>query len=194
MLTDLTLSHYFRFPLKVGLELSPLGFVALSEGTGVTGEFRGWLAFTHDYFEIGLAPGVQFQRYDEANRFLFAYEVRIGSLNGLNLEFQNSYVVVKESGKNQFLFQSAMGEINIPVHSRFTLTLESGGGRTFVYGAGGLKSYLRGGGGPGTILLRTSVGGAYIKDEKPYDPQNPSAQRNVSGGGPAVSFGVDSRF
>ena len=195
MISDLSLDYYFNIPLKIGVEINPLGLLAVSDGTGLTGEVHARIAFASDYFELGLAPGVEFRHYGASSAFSLAYALRIGSLDGLNLQFQNSYVVVDGGGKKRFAFESAFGEANIPVHRRLTLTFEGGGAGSWAYGMIGIKAYVRGAGGPGTIIVRTAIGGALVSDLAKYDPANPSLPAvGVEAAGPAIAFGLDMRF
>ena len=196
VIASMSVEHYFSFPLKLGVQLSPLGILAVSDGTGVTGEFHGRVGYAHDWFEIELLPGVEFHRYGDPTRFSLAYGVRMGALDGVNFRFQNAYRVNKIEDTKEFAFASATGGLDIPLHRRFTLTAELGGSSTWAWGAGGVKSYLRGSGGPDTLILRTAIGGAWIRDREAVDSNvNVFTQgRGVEQAGPSVNVGLDARF
>lgn len=190
LLSRLSVEHYFSFPLKLGVEAAPLGLLALSGGTGVVAELRGKAAYASDYFEIGLDVGGQLRHF-APSRVLLAFSLRVGSLDGLNLHFSNAYSIADEGTRQRFVFANAFGEFNIPVHQRVTLNLAGGGSDSWAYGTLGVRGYLRGAGGPGTVILSTALGGVWLSDRQ---TSCTGACQQISGAGPALSVGIDARF
>ena len=88
--------------------------------------------------------------------------------------------------KRQFSFHAAQGEINIPLMRRLSLQLAGGGSTTWWFGTIGARTYLRGSGGPGTIVLTGGVGATGITEEN-YD-------RGIGAYGPLLTLGIDYRF
>ena len=194
LLSDVTFEYYFRVPIKLGVQLAPLGLVT-GNRVGFSGELRALLAFSSSYFELGLEPGVEVHVIEQT-RFLVGYGMRLGSLDGLNLILHNSYALNTSGARLEFA--SITGEINIPVASRFNLYLTGGGSAYWGYGTLGLKYFLRGGGGPGTVILQSALGGAYLSDRCQSSSfstrTNYCQSAKVDGVGPAIALGVDARF
>lgn len=192
LLSEVTLEYYFKVPIKLGVQLAPLGLITGSR-VGFTGEIRALIAFASSYFELDLEPGVEVHRVEQT-RPLFGYGLRLGSLDGLNLILHNAYALANA----RLEFASITGEINIPVASRFNLYLTGGGSAYYGYGTLGLKYYLRGGGGPGTVILQAAAGGAYLSDRCQGGSGSTRAGFCQSGAvdavGPTLAFGVDARF
>lgn len=196
MLNDFTLEYYFRVPLKLGVQLGPQGLI-VSNRTGLTTELRALLSFASSYFELGLEPGGELHLVGPS-RMVLGYMLRIGSLDGLNLIFRNSYVLDFSSGRVEVPLAIVNGEINIPVAQRFNLYFVGGASGSYGYGMTGLKYYLRGGGGPGSLIVQGSVGGAWINDRCLYNPDSTNTLQcqngSVDGVGPALGLGIDARF
>lgn len=194
LLSDVTFEYYFRVPIKLGVQLAPLGLVT-GDRTGFSGELRALLAFSSSYFELGIEPGVEVHVIEQTS-FLVGYGMRLGSLDGLNLILHNAYALMTSTGRLEFA--SMTGEINIPVASRFNLYITGGGSAYWGYGTLGLKYFLRGGGGPGTVIVQSAVGGAYLSDHcqnSSFSTRTNFCQSaQVSGVGPAIALGVDARF
>jgi hypothetical protein len=196
MLNDFTLEYYFRVPLKLGVQLGPQGLI-VSNRAGFTTELRALLSFASSYFEIGLEPGGELHALGPS-RFVMGYMLRVGSLDGLNLIFRNSYVLDFSSGSVQSPLAIVNGEINIPLAQRINLFFVGGGSGSYGYGMGGVKYYLRGGGGPGSLILHGSLGGAWVNDRCTVNPDSTNAlvcaTSSIDGVGPALAVGVDARF
>ncbi|HNN97097.1 MAG TPA: hypothetical protein PKI03_32735, partial [Pseudomonadota bacterium] len=84
---------------------------------------------------------------------------------------------------------------------RFTLQLTGAGSQTYGWGTLGLRYWLRGNGGPGTLILDSGVGGVFLNDSCWSISQDTSAcSRSVlynaaaSSAGPMASIGLDARF
>jgi hypothetical protein len=198
VLAHLLVEHYFRtVPIKVAVELAPAGFAHLQGGgTGAVADVFAKVGFSSSYFELTLDPGGEFQGHASPSHFLLGYTLRLGSLDGFNLIFQNAYRIADGEtyvgssytprSKPQFRFASAQGELNIPLVRRLGLQVAGGGSVDWFYGTIGAKTYLRGSGGPGTIILTGGIGVAGIMEE--------DDNRGVRAYGPLLAFGLDYRF
>jgi len=200
MLNDFRFEYYLPVPIKVGVSVAPLGFLS-SSPIGVISEVRGHIAFSSSYFELSLDPGGILNRLG-GSAFSFGFSFRLGSLDGLNLIFRSGYRLL-QTGNQQpdFGFYNAGGEINIPLAKRFTLHMAGEGAATYFWGTLGLKYWLRGNGGPGTLILDSGVGGAYLDDScRSIDLFSSTCNSlafgsgTARGGGPIASLGLDARF
>lgn len=198
MINDFAVEYYTPVPIKIGAEIMPLGFTT-SGGVGVVSEFRFRFAFASSYFEAGLAPGARVYRLG-GSLFSLSYSLRLGSLDGLNLIFWNSFTLSRSGGSNRTLeFSSAGGEINIPVARKFTINLTGAGAEEWVFGTVGLKYYMRGAGGPGTVILSSGFGGTMVTDRCIFssgftDSFLCDSSMRPSGIGPLITVGVDARL
>ncbi len=196
-IAELGVDYYLKAPVRVGVSMAPLGLLATREGAGIVGQLRGSAAYSTDFFEVGLALGGQVAHLGESS-FLLGPSIRLGSLDGLHLVVQNDYVVNKNStGDYKFGFASLHGELTIPMTRKLTLSLTGGGAAAWGYGLLGINSYLRGTGGPGTLIFHTAIGGAFIDDKGGTNCPNglpPCTTAQVRGAGPTVAVGIDARF
>lgn len=189
LLTEIAVEHHFRSPLKLGLAVGPFGVVTAQQGgqqTDVDAEIKTLWAYSTRWFEIGVNPGLRVQNQRSDVLFLLSFSLRVGSLDGLNLLFENSYALGSAGGTLRPLFSSAVGGVNLPMTRAYTLTLTAGatpglpGTTGWGFATAGVRYYMRGQGGPGTIILRADVGGAWRVEP--------------STGGITVGYGVEARF
>ncbi len=207
-LSTLSVSHYFQSPLRAGIELSPVGFLiertrpeqgyGNQGGAGAVGELRAFLAYSKDYFEVGLGVGPEFAAQD-TTRLSLAPMVRLGSLDGLRLVVTNAYSYEDRDNDPRFRFGSLTVDIGIPLNHLLTLDLQGGGSSRWGFGTLALDTYLRGTGGPGTLILHTGVGAASIKDDGVVCDYTTGASdrcrgNDVRGWGPTVAIGFDARY
>lgn len=200
MLNDFRFEHYFRVPIKLGVSVAPLAFMTTTP-IGVVSEVRGHIGFSSSYFDVSLDPGGILNRFGGL-AFSFGFSFRLGSLDGLNLVFRSSYRLTSSRGSGpSFDFYGAGGEINIPLAKRFTLHLVSEGSQAYIFGTLGLKYWLRGNGGPGTLILDSGIGGMYLHDSCWSIASDTSEcgrgltfTGQVTAAGPTASLGLDARF
>jgi LVIVD repeat len=181
---QLAVDHWFRGPFRIGVALSPVAFATENGGAaGASGLLmaRGGLSF--DYIGLAVAFGADLHQR-AGSGFAFGGELRFGGLDGFHLILAANGVA---DGNGKLDVGSFTGEIDVPVSRRFNLTANAGAARGWSYGTVGLKSYLRGTGGPGTIVLATAVGFAGLHEADVW-------QYGVATLGPALSVGVDSRY
>ncbi len=96
--------------------------------------------------------------------------LRIGQLDGLNLAWQST---IASTGSG-FKLRSAEATLNLPVSTRFSIFMDGGGGDGFAFGDLGVRSYLGGVGGPGTVILSLGLGLGSIMDGAPETLTGPS--------------------
>ncbi len=199
LLFSATADRYFSAPFRLGVEVAPLGLIENPEGTGAVAHLRGVAAYTGDYFEVGVAAGMRLQRFGQSG-FSVAALLRLGSLDGLSLSLENAYVLSRDTytGNLGFALASFSGEINLPITARLQVQLAGGYGvDEWAYGTVGLRHYLRGGGGPGTLILSAAFGGVWVTDQATcrYDLPDPcQGMTSTWGFGLTTTFGFDLRF
>lgn len=104
--------------------------------------------------------------------------LRLGALDGFHLTWASSIL----SRDEQFVFGSGRGELQLPINARYALFAAGGGGRSgYAFGELGVRTFLRGTGGPGSLLLTGSIGGVSLSD----------GPRTL--GGPSLALGLEWR-
>lgn len=194
-LADVYGAYYFEgVPFQVEVSVSPFGTVFGGADPHNPVTFATTVAYTTDYFEIGLGAGglggragpcfetPWTARTCEVNTgFTVNQVLRLGALDGLNFSWRSSIF----SRPERFVFGVGRGEINIPLTSRLGLFGGGGGGENgWNLGEVGVRSYVGGTGARGTHVLSASLGVASIFD----GPSNEIVT------GPAVSFGWEWRL
>jgi hypothetical protein len=148
-----------------------------------------------------VAGGYEIPRFEKVRDGLSISQVaRLGSLDGINLSVDNFFVLYK----GEFHWGGAIGAIQSPVSDRSWLLLRGGGGIAgYAFGEIGLRVLVRGNGGPGSLFLTPSIGGAGLFGEKEGEctvynpaggPQTVPCAEEVSYAGPMVGFGMEWRI
>jgi hypothetical protein len=188
-----------NLPVVLHARLEPVG-VGLGTGERHTPGL-GYVAATYsaDVIEVGLGVGALFGQnqqecFPEYNEFgqvvgqscTSSTEtgvgvqqlLRLGALDGFHLEWSSSIL----SRENQFVFGAGRGELQLPITTRFSLIAVGGGGRSgYAFGEVGIRSFLKGTGGAGSLLLTGTVGGVSLSDGR------------GSLAGPSVALGLEWR-
>jgi hypothetical protein len=197
MISDVSVDHYFRFPLRAGVDIAPLALAVQRGDAGFVAHVRGHVAYAGDYIELGAAVGAQLQHFG-ASGLALAARLRLGALDGVNIQLENGYSLIRGyyTGQAQLALDHITGEIDVPVTRRLTLRIDGGFGLDlWAYATVGLKHYLRGQGGRGTIILTAAAGAALVVDRFPCQYGDPAPCEGAAKGfGPTVAAGVDSRF
>jgi hypothetical protein len=194
---DLAIDHYFSFPLKLGLELSPTAVAFQPSTSGAVTHLRVEAAFASDYLEVGAAVGGRMENFGPGGISLAA-RVRLGALDGLNFKLTYGYAVIRNhyTGQTRVAFSNVLGTLEVPLTSRLALTLD--GAFSFdvwLYGTVGLKHVLIGDGGPGSWIVRGGFGLAWVLDKFPCEYRDPGRCEGAAWGvGPTISFGLEHRF
>jgi hypothetical protein len=194
---ELAVDHYFTFPLKVGLELSPTAVAFQPSSSGAITHLRVEAAYATQYLEIGGAVGERMENLGPGGISLAA-RLRLGALDGLNFHLTYGYAMIRNhyTGQTRVAFSNVIGTLEVPLTERLAITLD--GAFSFdvwLYGTIGLKHVLIGHGGPGSWILRGGFGLAWVLDQFPCQYQNPARCEGAAWGmGPTISFGVEHRF
>jgi hypothetical protein len=194
---ELAIDHYFTFPFKVGLELSPTAVAFQPSSSGAVTHLRVEAAYATQYLEIGGAVGERVENLGPGGISLAA-RLRLGALDGLNLHLTYGYAVIRNhyTGATRVAFSNVLGTIEVPLTQRLALTLD--GAFSFdvwLYGTVGLKHVLVGNGGPGSWIVRGGFGIAWVLDQFPCQYRDPGHCEGAAWGvGPTISFGLEHRF
>ena len=208
--SDASYRWAFEWPGLLEVRVDPLGF-AIASGKDVWAiAADASLSYDTDVFRIGLGAG--FSRIaDQDDRFSpdapenqrFGFNVtqvaRLGARDGLHLMVRNSFVVENE----EFVYGGTSGQIQVSLDRLLndTWLLLRGGGHIAgqAFGELGLRVLARGNGGPGTIFLTPSIGGAGVWGSREVDcpdfsPEAVACFDRVSYAGPMVGFSVEWRL
>jgi hypothetical protein len=197
LLWSAELEHRFRFPLVLGVRSSPIAMTFLRGARGANAQVLAKIGFSHDYFEIAIEPGMQLE-VTEQPRFVAGFSIRLGALDGLSLRFSNSYVITGQRGEERFEFANAYAEVQAPVHRRGFLIFGGGGqleNSFWFRGYFGTRLFLRGSGGPGTVLFSAALGAAGTELSRKATAYDGSLyDDNVHAIGPMIDAAVEYRF
>lgn len=196
-ISDLAIEHYWKQPWKLGVELSPLALVGEPEGLGAIAHARVRAAFATDYLEVGIGVGARMQHFGPSG-WSVAPMVRLGALDGLNLRIELGYSLIRNyyTRRAQFAWADVIGELDVPVTRRLAVTVEGAYGfDLWVYATLGLKQRIYGNGGPGTTIVGTAFGAAWVVDRFPCQYGDVAPCRGAAQGvGPTVALSLERRF
>ena len=203
-------------PLSLSLELSPVGFALFSADGHFPAAVAVGASYVTDWFEVGLGLGALVgndgpcfveviideegqsksvgDAVCESNTGLTVNQLlRLGALDGVHLAWSSS-IFARETG---FVLGTGRAEIAVPVSSRVGLFSAGGVGENgWAFGEIGVRTMFDGTGGPGTVILSASLGGAGVFDGpgvRTDDGGFVSFQTDVVAG-PAVGFGMEWRL
>jgi hypothetical protein len=184
--------HYHAFgPFKLQAGVDPMPILGTSRfdtSNVVGGNFFALVSYETNSFEIGAGAGYQLPALDGEsphNRHggVFLQRMRLGSLDGLNIQFQFQAVYSRDNKEHKRRAMVGMihSDLNVPLMPGVNLfTRYFGDGRTIIHVGLGLRTYLRGNGGPGSFLVPvtlgytriapyyTEVSGSITNDDKQY--------------------------
>jgi hypothetical protein len=191
------LEHYFVRPFMLGVELSPVAIASAGDGLGAITDARVVGAFVTRYLTLGLGVGGQLQRFGYRGLSV-APHVRLGSIDGLNLELTYSHSLRrnKYTDKPTLGFANALAKLQVPLARTVALQLDLGLSLdTWAYATLGLRHRLFGDGGPGSWYVSGAFGLAMVGDRSWCNyaatvPCGPSAMSY----GPTMSLGLEYRF
>jgi hypothetical protein len=201
MLDAFVTYRFEQLPLALHARLEPVS-VGLGTGDRHTPGL-GYVAATYssDIIEVGLGAGALFSQAEEERNCFPLYDqngnisgeqcdqesnegvvlqqlLRLGALDGFNLTWSSSILSTEE----RFLFGSGRGEVQLPINARYALFAAGGAGRSgYAFGELGVRTFLQGSGGPGSLLLTGSIGGVSLSD----------GPRTL--GGPSLAVGLEWR-
>jgi hypothetical protein len=194
---DLTLDHYFKVPLKLGIELSPTAVAFQPGGSGAVTHARVEAAFATDYIELGIALGGRLENFRPGGISL-AGRLRLGALDGLNLRLTYGYAMIRNhyTARTRVAFSNILATLEVPIGRRLALYADGGFSMdVWLYGTLGLKHVLIGDGGPDSWIIRGAFGLAWVMNEFPCQYRDPGRCEGAAWGmGPTLSLGVERRF
>jgi hypothetical protein len=191
---------YNSRPFAIGLAL---GFTSvygdLQEMFDITSSDEGaGAAAPWDPSEPELGPWTQ----DMQHAFAIGQRVRLGALDGMNLLVSNTLLYFPGGGESAdgsgeseagFIWGGTNAKLTIPLAQRADLFIEGGGGvMGYAYGAVGVFTWLSGNGGPGSLGLMASAGGAGVwgaRTQENYRYEYKNTEEIVVAG-PMVSLGL----
>lgn len=190
---SLSVAHAFNWPGMLEVKLDPFSFGIADAGNVLA--LSGDVSMSYDtpVFRIGLGAGVarlsdnnfnpntnRTERDLSAN-FNITQVVRLGARDGLHLLAYNSFLL----DEGEFVYGGTDGEIQVSLASVLddTWLLMRGGGHAsgHYYGELGLRLMATGNGGPKSLFVTATLGGAGV-----FDGLNQY-------GGPMVGFGLEYR-
>jgi hypothetical protein len=138
---------------------------------------------------------------DMQHAFALGQRVRLGAMDGLNLLVSNTLLYFPGGGETAddeasdggFIWGGTNAKLTIPLAQRADLFVEGGGGvMGYAYGAVGVFTWLNGNGGPGSLGLLASAGGAGVwgartQENLRYQYKNTD---EIVVAGPMVSLGL----
>jgi hypothetical protein len=190
-------THYFRRPLAVAVELSPLALVVERGTPGYISHARLYAGYADDFIELGLGVGARLQRWGPSG-ISAAGSLRLGALDGLNLQLTYVYSLVQNQWRpeRRWAVASVAAAIGVPLHRRVRLEVEGSLGFDFwIHGTVGLRHRLWGDGGRGTLDVRAGAGLVFIQDRFRCQYTDPTPCRGGAAGfGPTLMVGVERRF
>lgn len=233
-LISLMYDYTFQFPLRIEGGLRNTGLLFSTENTSPF-QFDLIPSYNTDLFEVGLGTGYSYSGHKLKRNFLFLQKVRLGAVDGINFTMRNSFIYQERHESWSFFSYgdvsgtptSKEGDPCIPGGSRdyefawngfdieastplsrdvslFTHWAYSQAG--WFIGEIGIKNFVKGNGGDGTLIIPVSIGGSGVFDYKsirtPNLICNPDTRKleyerdwdSKGFGGPIVSIGIDYRW
>ena len=165
---ELMVSYQASIPIKLTLFMAP-SFFGSQDGGEAVATVGGMLSYSSRFFEVGFGLAGFHSSGENAHTLAFQLKGRIGAKHGMRLEFLNSLVWDHDGGEDVrgLRYDSTIAEIVVPVHARIALFLAGGGGGgnselEWMRITTGVHIYLRGTGGPGTIVVPLGFGGGFV--------------------------------
>ncbi len=188
--TELAFGYYWQF-LHLQARVAPLGF-SVPHGVDAA-NMQVIVSYSNDLFEFGLGTGYfrhEFQTLNDydcsSNGFLtgsvasadssggavhpqrfncaqsgptVVQHLRLGAIDGLNLRVTDTVTI----SSGQFRWGYLEGSLDIPLTRELNLYGAGGGTTGLGWGEVGMRTYLRGVGGHGTLILSTGIGGSSLR-------------------------------
>lgn len=197
----------------------PVGIGLAREGNIFAGAGNLFVGYDTRFFEVALGAGWSvineadsgvdtdgdgiFDRLRDSagSGFSLAQLARLGSEDGIHLTARNTFLLYDD----EFHYGGTVGEVLFPVSDRAGIFGRGGGGESgFGFGELGLRLLLRGNGGPDSVFVSASLGGAELSSQESvtcasFDPGTGQpvtpvgCTKDVEYAGPMVGFGIEWR-
>jgi hypothetical protein len=165
---ELMLSYQASIPIRITAFMAPALYGSRDDGMAVA-TIGFMLAYSSRFFEVGLGLAGYHASDNRVHELAVQLKGRIGARHGLRIEFLNSLVWDHDEWDENvgLRYDSTIAEIVFPVHARVALYLAGagGGGNTqyeWMRITTGVHVYVRGTGGPGTIVVPIGFGGGFV--------------------------------
>ena len=146
-------------------------------------------------------PEMSDWKQDMQHAFALGQRVRLGALDGMNLVVANTLLYFPGGGRSVdgtvnrsgFIWGGTDAKLTIPLAQRADMFVEGGGGVIgYAYGAVGVFGWLSGNGGPGSLGLMASAGGAGVWSTRTRQNYryNYTDTDDIIVAGPMVSLGL----
>lgn len=198
-----SLHYHADAPFSVQVGVDPLTVLGTSKYDDTVGfNVFGVISYETRSFEIGAGFGYQrplLKGENPHNRHggVFLQRVRLGALDGLNLvfQFQSVYSDDNKEKKTRAMVGMIHAECNVPLMREVTLFGRYfGDGRTLNHVGIGLRTYLRGTGGPGSFLVPVSLGYTSFSPYRPSQEAGADTDETYEVSGTTLSAGIEYRF
>ena len=199
-ISHLELFHQFEKPWGIGLLISPVGLGVSEAGAGALFDLGAVGGYSGRSFGFQLGAGAHLSTGLRDHGFLILLRARFGPANGVHGLIRLS--IIPDSA--WYMPSTASAALFFPVRPHIDLFLEfSGGSRSLVVHGrtgwanilGGMRAFVRGSGGPGTVILSGGAGHGYVRDETCEDEEGGEIPcRGGSTMGLLLSLGVEWRF
>ncbi len=203
-LANLELAYKFKAPAEIALVMMPGGFGQSDVGKGGVFEVGAMGGINWRYIGYTWGVGAHLSVAMEDNHVLLLNKMRLGNLDGFHLSFFMTWIVPGKDtdGFRRFLPDSAIFTVDVPVRPKLNLYFELGGGNIATIdadeeGSGwanfilGVRSFLVGNGGAGSLRMSTGIGLGYVWDQTPLDAFD---ETGGSTWGPLLHLGFDWRM
>ncbi len=190
-------SEHFHY----GVQTAPFGIAGSDDAGVATASAFIFGAFDSKVFSAGIGLGGQTVNKpefgtDKGTGMSLVQLLRIGAVDGLHLMSRTRAVVFRS--RTEFSSLELQGQLSVARDS--WLILRGGGGiEGYGYGEVAVRNLLRGNGGPGSVFLELSVGGAsifqdYVESNSPIVPAGSQPRVNEEVAGPIAGIGAEWRL
>lgn len=166
---ELSLVVRASIPLSFRAELMPAAFALGSENGRADILGHALVGFDDRWFELAVGGGFLFDEEssgsgpapDTQSFGVVSQYFRLGSMDGVNTQVRLSLF----SDSSRFRLAYLEGALFIPIDSRITLMSRlAGSERRFGFGEFGIRFRTHGNGGPGTLFITPTAGGAGVDE------------------------------
>ena len=203
-LSNVELAYKFKAPAEIAVVMMPGAYGQSDVGKGGVFEVGAMGGINWRYIGYTWGVGAHLSVAMEDNHVLLLNRMRLGNLDGFHVSFFFTWIVPTKDtdGFRRFLPDSAIFSVDVPVRPRLNLYFELGGGNLATIdddeeGSGwanfilGMRTFIVGSGGAGSLRMSTGMGLGYVWDQTPLDAFD---ERGGSTWGPLLHLGFDWRM
>jgi hypothetical protein len=181
-LSNLELAYKFKAPGEIAFVMVPAGYGHSNVGKGAVFEMGAMGGVNWRYIGYTWGVGAHLSKAMKDHRAILLNKLRLGNDDGFHLEFFMTWAVPSDDRNTmqKVLPDTTIFTIDVPVRPKLNLYFELGGGNFATRdrddeGSGwanfvlGVRTFLMGAGGSGTLILSTGMGLGYVWDQSPDD-------------------------